>query len=248
MRHMLLVVTPFLAALAGCSDTKNATAPTGPTAEVRVVQAVSDLPGGHVRVNGATRYSNMAHGQRQPAAGYDLMGAGTADFALVASAGGTSHFAGSRSLVANERHTVIAVGAIGGTGATAPTIITLRDTAATPSGTAWFRFLNGTHSSPNAGANVSPVDIYVYLSTAAIPTTPTRAGLTFASASAYLPFVTGTYTVRIYGAGANPATATPLSTSTFTINNGQTRTFVALDKPTTTGTSARSILVLADRN
>lgn len=240
-----------VAALAACSDDKKtATGPSGPTADVRIVHAVSSLTSAHVRVNGADKFLNLSFGSRQPAEGYDRVGAGSANLALVPSTGGASVWSGAHSLTAGQKHSVVAVGKVGGTGAMAPQVIVLKDTAATPAATdAWLRFYNATHELPNVGANVSPVDIYVFLSTAAVPTTPTRAGVTFQSVTPYLPVAAGTYNVRVYAAGANPATATPLSTRTLTLVGGQVRTFLALDRPNgTLPTTTRSLLMLADRN
>ncbi len=248
MQKQPLVVLA-LAALAACSESKTATAPSGPTADLRVIQAVSSLTSAHVKVNGAEKFLNLSFGQRQPADGYDKVGAGSSTFALVTSTGGSNGWSGSHALSAGSKHSVVAVGKVGGTGAAAPQVVVLKDTAATPAATeGWFRFYNATHELPNVGANVSPVDIYVFLSGATVPTTPTRAGVTFQSVTPYLAFAPGTYNVRVYAAGANPATATPISTRTLTLVGGQIRTFVALDRPNgTLPTTSRSLLMLADR-
>ncbi|MCE2970919.1 MAG: DUF4397 domain-containing protein [Burkholderiales bacterium] len=168
------------------------------TTSLRAVHASATTPAVDIYVNGARAVANVSFGA---ASGFASVPAGATrvQVTLAGQPASSAAIDVSPTLAANRSYTAIAIGS-GTTGATRLQAALIDDDGAAPaSGQAKLRVLHGAPAVP-------AVDIFVTAPDAALPATPTIAGLAFAqqapaSGQAALSVAGGDYRIRARVAG-----------------------------------------------
>lgn len=239
MRLTRLVPVVVLAALSGCLEREDTTAPSTGTARVRVVHASPTSSALDVSRSGAALGTALTYATVSPASAYGSSPAGPGVL-LVKDASGATLFNAQIPLL---RDTALTIVAVGNSGAAFPAgsartfqPIALRDTAASPAAGGWLRIVHAADSvAANAGVATSGVDIYIYPQGSPRPTAAPTAGAAiriinaaYRAVTGYLPLTAvGAYTVEVFVTGAAPTTATPLVATSVTIANLSKATVVA---------------------
>ncbi len=240
MRLTRLVPVVALAALGGCLEREDVTAPSAGTARVRFVHASPTASALDVSRSGAALATALAYSAVSPATLYGSSPAGPGVL-LVKDASGATLFNAQIPLLKDTAMTIVAVGTAGAAfpAGSARTFqpIALRDTAASPAAGGWLRIVHAADSvaANTAGVATSGVDIYIYPQGSPRPTAAPTAGAAvriinaaYRAVTGYLPLTTaGAYTVEVFVTGAAPTTATPLVATSVTIANLSKATVVA---------------------
>jgi hypothetical protein len=241
-RALALIVTGLLMA---CSNDP-VVPPVVVQTNVRVVHAMSDVGDLNALVNGIPTFRAIPFGGASPASGWSPVD-DKPEFTLAPVNGPDLFYRERYTSVTgvNDRWTFIALGNLRDT-VRSDTLIVLKDTTSTPT-LAWIRVLNALDYLPTPGRDT--VDIYTYPSTATRPATPDIGSFPRFGRTRYLDRTTGTWRIDVLDNRANPATATPLFSTTITLNAGTIRTLILRDPPfgSPAGT-AGAIITLADRN
>ena len=239
MRLTRLASVVALAALSGCLEREDTTAPSTGTARVRVVHASPTSSALDVSRGGAALATALTFAAVSPTAAYGSSPAGPGVL-TVKDASGATLFNAQIPLLRDTAMTIVALGNSGASFAagSARTFqpIALRDTAAVPTAGGWLRIVHAADSvSANAGVATSGVDIYIYPQGSLRPTAAPTAGAgiriinaSYRAVTGYLPLAAaGAYTVEVFVTGAAPATATPLVTTSVTLASLSKATVVA---------------------
>jgi hypothetical protein len=197
------------------------------TSQVRVVQTVSNSGtiNFDIAINGRTYFMNVPFRTVEPSTNYEDVSSGNGSFEMF-QAGTTIPVINSTTLnmAQSTQYTVLAMGLVGGAGATSPGAVQLTDNNSPPSsGNAEFRIVNASPSAP--GGNI---DIYI------VPTTnqnisgisPTISGLGYTQASSYQTEPAGSWTIIVAPAG----TKTVYVNASYSVNAGQIRTVVLVNQ------------------
>lgn len=194
-RHWLIAAAAATTALlAGCNDSNRPA-----TAELRAIHASADAPAVDVSFDGATQIRNVSF---TGVSAYLTVPARTTSIAVSPTGTTSSVLNVSLPLTANRRYTAIVVGRVS---ASAPSgqqlqAVAVEDPANLPAnGNVKLRVVHGAPGVP-------AVDVYVTAPDAALPATPTIAGLTYtsvapASGSNALEVASGSYRIRVAAAG-----------------------------------------------
>jgi hypothetical protein len=207
---------PLLVAACGGSDD------VPPPASIRAVHASAATPAVDVYVNGARAQRNVMFGQAAPSSAVDPV-ATRVQVTLAGQPAGSGPIDALIPVQSGRRYTAIAIGS-GSTGATRLQATLVDDDGAAPAaGQARLRVLHGAPAVP-------AVDIFVTTPDAALPATPTAAGLAFAqqapaAGQAALSVPAGDYRVRARVAGQ---TAIAFDSGTLAIAAGSDLIVVAV--------------------
>lgn len=192
----LLVLS--VAALGACSD-DDPVAPTSPSANVKIVHAIAGANGVDIGVGDTRPLTGVNFTAVAPAAGgtYLALPAAT-PLRLRVFLGSVTVIDSTTTLAPNQNYTVIASGAPGGTGATAPRFILLQDNVTAPA--AGNIRLRAVH----AAAGVGTVDIHATASTGTFSaSTRAFAAVPFRGAGS-VEVAAGNYQLCVIGAGTTP--------------------------------------------
>lgn len=214
MRIILPLI--FLSALLaiGCGGSGGGSAPSFPTASVRLLNDFVDVASVSGKVGGTLALKN------QPFANYSAyrdFKAGTPSILFSNAATSATLVSRTVTLSANQVYTAIGLGSTG----SGRQIMFLLDSSASIAGQAQVRFLNGDEDAPS-------VDVYVTPTSTSSLTglTPDKSSIAFLSEPAtYNLYAPGTYSVWITAAGA-PSTVIVKNNVTFT--NGQVTSLLAI--------------------
>lgn len=222
-----------LATVAACGDDDAVTAPTPAPARLKVVHAVGDAPPVDVRVDdGAAAVTGLAFRQSTPA--YLVVPSGERRLRVLPTGTQTAVIDARATIAPEADVTVIATGRVSG-GNVAPLVLV--DSNTTPAaGQVRVRVVH-------AAATVGSVDVYVSAPGAALPASPTLAGVPFRAASGYLAVPAGSYQVRVTPAGQRGTVAIDVTTPA--LPAGLVAKAIAVD-PLTAG-QAPTVIFTLDR-
>ena len=183
---MKVVACSFLFLLAlvtvSCGSGSSSSSQSGPTAQIRIMQASSDSGNVDVQVNGKTIASNLGWRQTFPTktTTYASMQAGNIHYQeFVAGTNSSALVDTQLNISPNTYYTIVTAGeqSTGSLG----TILLTDDHVAPASGQLRLRFVN-------AASTVGPMDLYFASANSGFPSTPSVPALGFKSATTYFSF------------------------------------------------------------
>jgi hypothetical protein len=198
MRFRASLLLLSASALAACGD-DDTTAPVAQSANVKIIHAIAGANGVDIGVADTRPLTGVNFTAVAPAAAgaYLTLPAAT-PLRLRVFLGGTTVIDSTTTLTPNGNFTVIASGAPGGTGATAPRFIVLQDDVSRPAGG------NIRLRAVHAAAGVGNVDIHAAAANSSFSTaTRVFAAVPFRGAGA-VEVPAGTYQLCVIGAGVAP--------------------------------------------
>ena len=157
---------------------------SGNSAQVRVVNVISDGPAVDVEVNTVKSFTDVAVGSVQPQPpAYTGVTSGNDTVAVLDTGTTTQIFSNTASLNGGTQYTMLLGGFLNGSGNNAPTAYVITDNNTAPvTGNVEFRIINGSPSAPGGA-----VDVYIIPPDTGIGgLTPQVSSLELGQASAYI--------------------------------------------------------------
>jgi hypothetical protein len=196
---------------------------SGNSAQVRVVNAISDGPAFDIEVNTVKSFTDIAFQGVQPAPpAYTGVTSGSDTIAVVDTGTTTQVFSNSANLNGGTQYTMLLSGYLNGTGLTAPAANVITDNNTAPAtGNVEFRVINGS-------TTANDVDVYIIPPDTGIGgLTPQISGLLLGQASSYVSL---NYSANGYAIIVTPSgNQTPYVNQVYTPPTNAIRTIVLTD-------------------